>query len=452
MSWIEVMPEFENVFREHGWTSAEAVLRSQGVIVNRHRDRRVEHVRFGNSESFYIKKDHCIRWRDRFRNAWHGFGWCANAVREAAMLQALAKNGIGCPRVAALGEAGNEAFVVLRDERDKVDLRDWLRDERCPFRQSSLADALGRMLAKMHDAGFAHPDLFAKHVLVNPESDTAPICILDWQRARYSPGLSWHARRRDLSLLDATLHETLASNRLRLRCLRAYRDALADRAACPPLARLAEHVRAESDRLRSRRQIRDARQPPILGRDQQFVPMHGGRLLVVRTYLEEMHGRVPSWLLHWAETGADIPDADLDGSQRIWIEEAKPARNDHWALPELAHTLFCLQRFHVPGARLLAAARSSDQVLLLVETVAAAPLRRVSESARMDEAASWSLQADEIIEKIREAGLGIESAESWIDLLGVSASTDQVVLAHPERLIRDFTPWRGPASKQTAMR
>ncbi len=455
MSWIEIMPTFEAAFCERGWASAEAMLRVPGVVVNRHRTRHVEQIcvedGHGETHRFYIKKDRWVTWRDRFRNAWHGFGWCANAVREAATLQALAKHGIACPQVVALGEADREAFVVTRDESNKVDLRDWLRDACDIVCRSALADSLGAMLAKTHDAGFAHPDLFGKHVLVGPDACDNPICILDWQRTRHSPVLGWHTRRRDLARLDATLHESLASDRLRMRCLRAYRNALTDRACCPPLPRLAEQIRHESDRLRGRRQIREARQLAIPGCDQQFVSMRDGRLLVVRSFHDDKKGRLPAWLLSWPDSDTEIQLTDLDDSQRVWIESASEKRGVDWQLPELAHKLFRLQRFHVPGVRLLAAARSAERVRLLTKSPATISLSQALQSASMDRCAELSRQADDLIEKISAAGLGIDTPDSWWDILGVTEGTGQVILDHPDRLIRDFTPWRAIAATQSTM-
>ena len=68
---------------------------------------------------FFLKKQRAVTWRERWRNAWHGFGWCATAVREAAILQALRGAGIGCPDVVALGEDG-------RQSRGEVGLRERL--------------------------------------------------------------------------------------------------------------------------------------------------------------------------------------------------------------------------------------------------------------------------------------------------------------------------------------
>src|ERR1019366_1739613 len=132
MAWVEILPGFESLFRKAGRESAPSFLDWTGILVNKHRHREVEQVLLESPGigvphpgacSFFLKKEHAVSWHDRLRNAWHGFGWCSTAVREAALLQALHAAGIGCPEVAALGEAGRHAFVLLRDHADMTELR-----------------------------------------------------------------------------------------------------------------------------------------------------------------------------------------------------------------------------------------------------------------------------------------------------------------------------------------
>src|SRR5262249_10115353 len=157
--------------------------------------------------------------------------------------------------------------------------------------------------------------------------DSQGVCILDWQRSRHRRAVSWRLRCRDLAVLDATLHEALASDPLRLRCLRAYVRATA---SSPPLARLALRIPVCSLRLREVNNIRETGQLAVPAGDQQFVQLMGGDLLVVRSYYEQ-HGAA----------GCGLPKPRRHaGAKRI--ED----------IPELAHTLFRLARFGVPAPRL----------------------------------------------------------------------------------------------------
>ena len=76
------------------------------------------------------------------------------------------------------------AFLLVRELAHVRDLRSFLRD-RCaspPAERRRFARRLGRELARLHAAGFDHPDLYSKHVLVGPADGR--ITLVDWQRSR----------------------------------------------------------------------------------------------------------------------------------------------------------------------------------------------------------------------------------------------------------------------------
>jgi tRNA A-37 threonylcarbamoyl transferase component Bud32 len=378
-----------------------------------------------------------VRYRDLVRNAWHGFGWCATAVREGAILQAAQRAGVGCPEVVALGEAGTEAFVLTSDESNKSELRTYLTTHEVFDTRIRLAESIGRELAKMHDAGFDHPDLFAKHLLV---SDDQRICILDWQRARWRKSVPWRLRMRDLALLDATLHDALASDRLRLRCLRAYLRATTQGDA-PPLARMARGVRAESARLRGEQSIREIGQLPINDRAQQFVPLQEGRLLVVRSYYEERRGCLSEGFAQLLETngvGRDLVAVkSFAGCTRV---DSYVAKNRE--MPELAHTLFRLQRFGVAAPQLIAVGWSAAQVHLVTRAEASVPFDEACAKASPQQRGQWLLQAGDLVRRIHEAGYSLPFEENWSPRLGVTLATGEVVLYRVEPLERRSTPWQ----------
>ncbi len=476
MAWVEILPPFEALFRRHGTESAAAFLDWTGILVNHHRHRQVEQVALlddqpgapatgravGETPSlalragcFFLKKEHAVSWRDRFRNAWAGFGWCATAVREGATLQALRRAGVGCPEVAALGEDGRRAFVLLRAEAGLIDLRTLLLagrtcdgtpdDRRLRARLTSrLAVALGRELAHLHDAGFDHPDLFAKHILAGPAADTFRFCILDWQRSRYRRQVSWQLRCRDLAVLDATLLDALASDRLRLRCLRAYWQA-ASQADKPPLGRLARQIRSEAERLRGKRRIRDVSQLPTPAGDQAFVPLRGGNLLVVRSFAERLSVRWPDAWMKMTENAAHVWDllsafACAAGAETVWLRACPDAVERH--MPRLAHTLFRLQRFGVAAPRLLAIGASDTRVHVLAASVPTIPFAEAFAKAPFAERRSLLQSAGAIVRRIHEAGYHLPAGDAWQRRLGVEVATGAVILVNVEPLPRVSIPWQ----------
>jgi tRNA A-37 threonylcarbamoyl transferase component Bud32 len=399
----------------------------------------------GPNLRFFLKKEYAVCWRDRFRNAWHGFGWCSTAVREAAILLALRKAGIGCPEVVALGEVRRQAFVLLGDESAMTELRAILptlsSDKEC----RCLAGALGRELARMHDAGFDHPDLFAKHILVSPRGATFRFCILDWQRARRRRAVSWRLRCRDLAVLDATLHCALASARLRLRCLQAYVCALSVQES-RPLGRLARQIHRQAERLGKNRHIREVGQLPVPASNQQFVSLQGGRLLVVRSYYEKLGGQLPGWLTRIFEPDASARIyeeslAAVSGAEKVSLR-SWPASASSREIPPLAHTLFRLQRFGVPAPHLLAVGFSAERVYVLAESAATVPLAEAFAKASVALRARMLRQAGWIIRQIHEAGYSLPAGDTWERRLGVIRATYELFVVKFEQLLRGVLPWQ----------
>jgi tRNA A-37 threonylcarbamoyl transferase component Bud32 len=308
-----------------------------------------------------------------------------------------------------------------------------------------LAGALGRELARMHDAGFDHPDLFAKHILVAPRGGTFCFCILDWQRARRRRAVSWRLRCRDVAVLDATLHGALASARLRLRCLRAYVRALSVQKG-RPLGRLARQIHRQAERLRRNRHIQEVGQLPVPASNQQFVSLQGGRLLVVRSYYEKLGGQLPGWLTRISEP--DAPERvykeshpAVSGAEEVSLQ-SWPASASSREIPPLAHTLFRLQRFGVPAPRLLAVGFSAERVYLLAESAAAVPLTEAFAKASIPLRARMLREAGWIVRQIHEAGYSLPAGDAWERRLGVIRATYELFVVKFEPLLRGARPWQ----------
>lgn len=439
MGWVELLPRYESLFRQLGWDSAASFLAWTGILVNQHRHRQVEQVFLPSplpqgerGAGFFLKKESAVTWRDRARNAWHGFGWCSTAVREGAMLQALRAAGIGCPEVVALGEDGQQAFVLTRDESAIMELRA-LVPSLASDEQQQLAAALGRELARMHDAGFDHPDLFAKHILAGHDGTGFRFCILDWQRGRRRRSVSWRVRCRDLAMLDATLHATLASDRLRLRCLRAYLAAVTE---APPLGRVARSIRQQAARLLTRHNLREIGGLPVPAGDQQFVALQQGRLLIVRSYYEELGGQLPPWLAACSESAAQ---ACASGSGNTWIQSSGRTGRE---MPPLAHTLFRLQRFGVPAPRLLAVGFSQVHAFVVARSPVTIPLAEAIAKASFGQRCRLLREAGWIIRQVHEAGYCLPGGDCWTRRLGMVRATGRVVFANVEPLQRGKAAWQ----------
>src|ERR1700722_14040984 len=114
MVQLDIHPGYQSFFRQRGWDTITPFLLWTGLRIHQPKHRQVEQVTLEAetpaSATFFLRKEHVVTWRERFRNAWDGFGWSSDAVREAKLLQAARRAGVGCPEVIAFGEDRSGAF------------------------------------------------------------------------------------------------------------------------------------------------------------------------------------------------------------------------------------------------------------------------------------------------------------------------------------------------------
>src|SRR6266852_2949868 len=188
MAFLQINPRYQHLLRQQGLAAPAAFLEMPSVIICGHPDRNVARVTLGTGSdavAAFLKREHQVAWKDRLLNALAGFGFISKSGREAAVLRSLHHAGIGCPDWIAVGEDNQgRAFLLVRELTDTTELRLLLQNhqhaaaaQRCRF-----ARTLGEALADFHHAGFDHPDLYSKHVLVNRADRT--VYFLDWQRSR----------------------------------------------------------------------------------------------------------------------------------------------------------------------------------------------------------------------------------------------------------------------------
>jgi heptose I phosphotransferase len=244
-----------------GLVRPEQFLGLPAVVVSGHAGRRVSRVRLGQGDAAvttYLKVEFRVAWVARLVNFLAGYGFVSRCVREAQTLQALHREGLGGPAWLAAGEDGRgRAFLLVRELAGATDLATLLGGLADPAGRLRLARRVGAALARIHDAGFEHRDLYAKHVLVDP--DGGAVHLLDWQRARRRRSLDAGARARDLAALHATLAD--ATPRERLACLLAYRRGVAG--DCQVYFRIfLSLIEGRARHLLARRHVREKRRRP----------------------------------------------------------------------------------------------------------------------------------------------------------------------------------------------
>jgi hypothetical protein len=407
MAFVEIHPRYRDLLARHGLVTAGDFLALPGVVCCGHPDRHVARVMLGKGDDAvpaFLKREHRIPWRDRLANAWAGVGFVSRSRREFALLRELEATDIGVPEAIAAGEDDDgRAFLVVRELDGYQDLRQFLRDLATspPAKRRDIVRQFGAALARIHAAGYHHPDLYSKHVLVSPAPPPQFLAFrfLDWQRSRRRPLVPWPTRWRDLAALDATLADELATPRERLLTLYAYLRGCRthhDRHRGITLAAGVHAIRKRVARLLERRRFREMRQPPLAVGVQNLIWLDGDALVVTREFREELGGRVPDWL-----RSPPAPARNAVRRETITLLGERPAhfvtrwasRPWRWLLgwlrrppvaPELEsmNILFRLQRYGVAVPRLLAAGQRRlgpwrTQSFLLTEPLAAAvPLPR----------------------------------------------------------------------------
>lgn len=435
-AFVEVHPQHRELLKQHGLNDPEDYFDLPAIIVSGHPNRHVACVKLGSGQSriaAYLKREHRLPWRDRLTNAWAGFGWCSKSYREALLLRAMRQEGVSCPEFLAVGEDGRgRAFLLIRELAECVDLRVFLRAGHLvhPETRRRFARELGEALARLHDAGFDHPDLYSKHVFVNPRGSR--VSLLDCQRSQRHPTLSWWRRWHDLAALDATLSDDLVPPRERLWCLRGYlRAALASPAPKPFFRQTLATIRRQASRLLRHRHIRELRQPPLKPDAQNLIWVRGESVCVTRDFHEALQGQIPERLLlgrqrpfsdgSWGARGSKVTccrhsfrgvGAALliqrrTGSPFLWLW-AK-LRRWRWVSPELeqAGVIFRLERYGVRCARLLAFGQSQfrpwqqESFLLIQDSGLRLPLRQwMEEHAEV----CWTAQRKQRWRLLRELG------------------------------------------------
>jgi tRNA A-37 threonylcarbamoyl transferase component Bud32 len=302
MAFVDINPAYAEFLRELGLVRADDFLSHEAVIVSGHPDRNVSRVILGTGPvtvTAYLKREHRVRWQDRVLNALAGYGFVSKSKRECLTLQALRQAHVGCPDWIACGEDGaGRAFLLIRAIDSATELRDFSQEnlDAPERRRRKFAQRLGVALAQFHNAGFNHPDLYSKHVLITQEG--RGIYFLDWQRSTRRPFLGWRQRCHDLAALDATIAEQLASMPERVACLRAYLRKC--RAGHVPhagnLLRSAFQIMEQERRLLKQRRIREQRQLHAGKHHQCVIWRDGEGLCVTPEFEAEWDGQLPAWL------------------------------------------------------------------------------------------------------------------------------------------------------------
>lgn len=357
-------PAFASAFVALGINTATGFLDLPGEVVSGHPDRHVVRVVLpGFRRTLYLKRQHRVGWRERLRSRVAGFGWSSRCEREAEVLKQLAAAGLPGPNWAAFGSDRQGRAFLLVVEAEGRDLREVLSDTALsPRERRALATTLGRWIALLHASGFTTPDLTAKHVIV---SNSLGITLLDWQSARRAQLVALADRVRCLAALHASVADTLATPRERLRVLRSALGPAREAGLIRErLSDLARHVLAAVARLGDRRSIRDQRQGVVTPAAQRLVWVAGEAVCAVPAVASDWPKPAIAKPFYGCEPGT-LPHTLPGGGEAVLIRGRSVSplargiawlRGRLWRSPgvTLGRVLFHLERYGIPAPRLLA--------------------------------------------------------------------------------------------------
>ncbi len=366
--FIVVHPRHRAWLARHGVSTAADALELPGEIVCGHPDRHVVRVERARRVVF-LKREHLVGWRTRFKNWRAGFGWVSRSVREAVTLRRLEAAGLPGPQWLAYGEDGRgRAFLLVDELTGSADLRTVLSDTRLsPDDRRVLAERAGRVVADLHEAGFGTPELAAKHVLVGRRPLT--VNLLDWQSCPPPGAVSDPDRARQVATLAASLAGELATDRERLRFAWAYHRTVrqsrtAEKMPTPRFGAFVRDVLANAERIRNRSSVRDQRQ--AAGPPQRLVWLAGEEVCAVPDVAAVWPTPAVAEPVYAAAPPVSPEDVTLPDGRRAVLARfrtvapvarlAAGLRGKPWRSPgaKVARVLFHLDRYGIAGPRLLA--------------------------------------------------------------------------------------------------
>lgn len=225
-------PRFAAALEKLGLTTLDGVRSFQGTLVKNHKGSR-DIFRIpvtdtdGSPVTLYLKRIWKSYKKDGLLSLLqHGRVWSVSR-REWENSKALQAAGVNTAPLLALGEEcgllwEKFSFILTVEAPGTQTACTFLQNCTDPVQRRRVFDALAREIRKLHDAGLASPDLFARHVFIDQTTEPPRFCLIDMARLNRRRSLSDVLRARDLAALSVTAPLRHVSTRERLRFLKLY--------------------------------------------------------------------------------------------------------------------------------------------------------------------------------------------------------------------------------------
>lgn len=222
--------KYHELLRQLDLDTIEGVKKFRGKMVKDRGGRRdIQQVilpgRNGAGTVLFLKRNWQPHKKDGLKSLFtRGNVWSQSRVEWENSL-ALQRGGIAVAEPIACGEECSPfwekfSFILTESARGET-LHEFVRTSRDQRERRRVFDALAHWVRKIHDAGFASPDLFTRHVFL--ERGAAPkFCLIDMARLDRRPTLPAGIRARDIAALNVTAPLRFVGARERLRFLKTY--------------------------------------------------------------------------------------------------------------------------------------------------------------------------------------------------------------------------------------
>jgi tRNA A-37 threonylcarbamoyl transferase component Bud32 len=257
---VFTIAKYHELLRQLGLDTIEGVKKFQGQMVKDRGGRRdIQKIILPSVSDaaavLFLKRNWQPHKKDGLRSLLtRGEVWSMSRVEWENSL-ALQRGGIGVAEPVACGEECSPlwekfSFILTESAHGEMTLHDFIQTSRSRHERRRVLDALAVWVRKFHDADFASPDLFTRHIFL--EFGKAPkFCLIDMARLDREQIISPKLRARDLAALNISAPLRFVSARERLRFLKIYGG---DR----PLRRA---ILKRTEYLLSRKKFRDFSKP-----------------------------------------------------------------------------------------------------------------------------------------------------------------------------------------------
>lgn len=182
------------------------------------------------TQKCYLKRFTQPPLRQQFINLLAGFG--STAEVEFHWIQQLTRLGIATPQVVACGSRRNGfrevASLLLTAELHGESLEKWLPRRAASLGRNmkrSLSQSLAALVARLHNAGLVHRDLYMSHIFIAAKGENdINLSLLDLQRVARPRWRRWRRIVKDLAAMNYSTPLSVATNADRVRWLKLYLD------------------------------------------------------------------------------------------------------------------------------------------------------------------------------------------------------------------------------------